>query len=274
MGQFEVQEANKCKTSPEGMVNTQAEAPKTYKVNPREILIQVLHRPQEAIHSGLIDSSYTWVDHGCGFQRIQDQFNGWIHVSRNWQTRLFMERKEFKFLLILDADEGVPWYVPYALAEWDLPIVSGMVCGFTAERGIFACVAVKGPDGKARFPNVRGTKTVPLKGIQEVHNAGTGALMVRRDVLEAMWGRYDKDKSFGQPFGIPQKEQEQAALQGAMPRGEDICFTDRARALGFKSYVDWSCKIQHFKNFNLEWPADCIVDIDPKRWAKMVWPKK
>ncbi len=272
MSQFAVSETTKRKEAPEGMEMQTEEAPKTYNVNPAEILIQVLHRPQEMIHSGLIDSSYTWVDQGCGFQRIADPFGGWIHVSRNWQSRLFLERKEFKYLLILDADEGVPWWVPFQLAEHDLPIVSGVVCGFTQERGIFACVAVKGTDGKARFPSLKETKTIPAKGVQKVHNAGTGCLMIRRDVIEALWLKYEKDNSFGQPFSLPEAEQNIGAIQGALPRGEDICFTDRARSLGFDVYVDWECKLIHQKPFNLQWPAEAISQMDPQKWANFAWP--
>jgi hypothetical protein len=274
MSQFDIRETSKSKEPGEGMELQLDEAPKSYRVNPREILIQVLHRPQEMIHPGLIDSSYTWVDQGCGFQRISDPFGGWVHISRNWQTRQFMARKEFKYLLLLDADESVPWWVPFQLAELDLPVVSGVVCGFTAERGIFACVAVKGEDGKARFPSVTETKTIPARGVQEVHNAGTGCLMIRRDVMEKLWARFDADPSFGQPFSIPEAEQNTAAIQGALPRGEDICFTDRCRALDIPISVDWGCKLGHQKPFNLAWPANMVTEMDANRWAKLAWPRK
>ncbi len=273
MSQFQVAEATKAKKAVKGMEIVTDRAPKDYNVKPSEILIQCLYRPGEAIHPGIIDSSYTWVDKGCGWQRIMDPFNGWIHVARNWQSQLFLRRKEFKYMLIVDADEAVPWWIPFHLAELDLPIVSGVVCGLTAERGLFACVAVKGPDGKARFPSLKETKTIPATGVQKVHNAGTGCLMIRRDVMEKMWLKYNKNKAFGQPFGIPQAEQEQAALQGAMPRGEDICFTDRARELGFDVHVDWACRVGHQKEVLLQWPHEAVTQMDAKKWANLAWPE-
>jgi hypothetical protein len=270
--QFQIAETTKDKKAAEGCEILTEKAPKDYLVNPREILIQVLHRPQEMIHPGIIDSSYTWVDQGCGFQRITDPFGGWVHISRNWQALQFLRRKEFKYLLILDADEQIPWWIPFHLAELDLPIVSGVVCGFTLQRGLFACVAVKGPDGRARFPSLKETKTIPLAGVQKVHNAGTGCIMIRRDVLEKMWLKYEKDNSYGQPFSIPEQEQNQAAVNGALPRGEDICFTDRARALGFDVHVDWACKVGHQKPFMLAWPEQAVSQLPPDKWARLAWP--
>lgn len=251
-------------------------APRDYKVNPAEIMVQCLYRPNEAIHPHLIASSYDWVGRGIRWQRIMDPFGGWVHISRNYMSQIFLKRKECKYLLMLDSDEAVPWWIPYHMAsvmqEQDLKVLSGVVCGFTAERGLFACVAVKGPDGRARFPSVKETRTIPAAGVQEVHNAGTGCLMVRRDLMEALWMRYHKDQSFGQPFGIPEKEQNLAAMQGALPRGEDVCFTDRVRELGEKVYVDWACKIGHQKPFLLAWPGQSIYPGDPQKWAKMAWP--
>lgn len=275
---FQVAEATKQRNAPQGMEVVRDRAPKDYELNPREILIQCLYRPSEPIHPVIIDSSYTWVDQGCGWQRVMDPFGGWVHISRNWQTQMFLKRKEFKYLLLIDADELVPWWIPFHMAEVmdqneEINVLSGVVCGFNQQRGLFACVAVKGGDGKAHFPSLAESKCIPAQGIQEVDNAGTGCLMIRRSVLEKMWLKYQKDNNFGQPFSIPEAEQNQAAIQGALPRGEDICFTDRLRKLGYKVHVDWACKIGHNKPFPLIWPADRITQMDPEKWAKLAWPE-
>ena len=279
MSQFQIDEMakmTKAKLGQKDMELVTEKAPKTYEMKPSEVLVQCLYRPQEMIHPQIISSSYNWVDQGMGWQRVMDPFGGWVHISRNWMTQMFLKRKEFKYLLMIDSDEAVPWYIPFHMAEAmdreDLQVLSGVVCGFTLERGLFACVAVKGPDGKARFPSVRDTRSIPREGIQEVHNAGTGCIMMRRDLIEAMWLRYTKDKSFGQPFGIPEAEQNLAALQGALPRGEDVCFTDRVREMGSTVYVDWACKIGHQKPFMLVWPDNKVVSISPDKWAAMAWP--
>jgi hypothetical protein len=57
-----------------------------------------------------------------------------------------------------------------------------------------------------------------------------------------------------------------------MPRGEDICFTDRARELGYKVYVDWKCKVGHQKPFLLAWPTQMITGLPPDKWAKLAFP--
>ncbi len=275
MSQFHVSESRKAsEVGNDSNVEVQTEkAPKSYTVNPRELMIQVIHRSGEQIHPSIIEASYTWVDQGVAFQRIEDPFCGWIHITRNYQTQLFLQRPELKYLFMIDADEAVPWWVPFQLMEHALPIVSGVVCGFNHERGLFACVAVKGPDGKAYFPSETETKSIPARGVQEVHNAGTGALMLQREVLEKMWLKYEKKAAFGQPFSIPIEEQDIAAKQGALPRGEDICFTDRARQLGYAVNVDWECKIPHRKAMHLNWPPHLITNLDPKRWARMAFPK-
>ena len=276
MAQFAVEESTKAKTPAPGMKLLTEQAPKSYKVNPKEILIQCLYRPTEPIHPAIIGASYTWVDQGAGWQRIMDPFGGWVHISRNWQSRLFLARPEFKYLLMIDSDEAVPWWAPFHLAEAmdqnDLQVLSGVVCGFTQERGLFACVAVKGGDGVARFPSLATTKTIPTKGIQEIHNAGTGLLMVRRDALEALWKAWEADHAFGQPFSIPEAEQDVAALQGALPRGEDVCFTDRCRKLGIKVNVDWAVKAGHQKPFLMAWPENQTTPLDPANWARLAWP--
>jgi hypothetical protein len=67
-----------------------------------------------------------------------------------------------------------------------------------------------------------------------------------------------KTDLFGAPFNIPQSVRDRAAELGAMPLGEDIMFTNRVRAAGFKMYVDLECRCTHDKVLTLEWPVDAI----------------
>lgn len=238
-----------------------------YKIVPKEFLVMILHRPQEPINPLLLDATYRWVDDGASVVRMADPFGGWVNTTRNFQSRQFLKRQEFKWLFLIDADVGPPWFAPYQLASHDKPVVSGIVCGYQKERGgIFACVAVPDEKGIARFPSLSGTKIIPKSGIVQVRNAGTGCLIIRRDVLETMWQRYEDDHSFGQPFELTMEEMRRAGETGAMPRGEDICFTDRARELGFDVWADFSVRCAHRKDFDIIWPQESATDMSVEDW--------
>lgn len=263
------------------------------------IMVQVLRRGSDPICPGLEQALHTWVSAGMGYQQTLDSFGGWIDVARNWQSWLFIKAKAFKFLLLVDSDVTPPINAPILLARHDKPIVSGIVGGYNKERGgLFACIAVKGPDGKARFPTLNATKRLPARGIVKVHNSGAGCLLVRRDVLETLWSNHDQDqesqkiardailkvleggseltekdrsalwkhiKRFdpvhdvsGPPFSIPDRVRFDAAKTGIISRGEDICFTDRAREAGFDIYADFECQCGHDKLLRLAWPTDLL----------------
>ena len=275
--------------------------------DPSSILVQILHRPLDPINETLQESLYSWVAAGIAVQPLKDRFGGWIDTARNWQANLFLKAKTFKFQLIIDADVGVPVNMPLLLSRHDKPVVSAVVPCFTKEKGLFVNIAMKGQDGKARFPSLKHTKTLPAKGTAEVHNAGTGCLLVRRDVLEALWEKFENEQEMkaqaingvmqylegdtepdeatkaavwsfirncnhvndlsGPPFCIPQSLRNKAAETGVMPRGEDICFTDRVRAAGFSIYADFEARCTHDKTMTLGWPDEAISDdLDPEDW--------
>lgn len=164
--------------------------------NPSEMLVQVLRRPSDPICSKLEQCLHQWTAAGIAYQPLKDGFGGWgIDVSRNWQLKLFRDSaRKFKWLLMVDADVGPPVDAPMLLARHDKPVVSGVVPSYNNDRGLFLCVAVRGADGRAFFPTAEGTKTVPAFGLTEVHNAGTGCLLIRRDVVDALFERYQDER--------------------------------------------------------------------------------
>jgi len=266
--------------------------------DPESVLIQVLRRPTDPLNKMLEESLYSWVAAGIAVQPLRDAFGGWIDVSRNWQSWMFRKSpRKFKYQLIIDNDVGAPVDIPMRLARHDLPIVSAVVPAFNTEKKLFACIAVKGKDGRARFPTLNTTKVMPAEGLVEVHNCGTGCVMVRRDVVESMWEKHESEKArmakaqagvmaliageeidpderkevmyllrnwdyvhneLGAPFSIPQSLRDEAAKTGVMPRGEDICFTDRARSLGYKVYADLSARCVHDATMTLAWPPEAL----------------
>lgn len=275
--------------------------------DPSTILVQILHRATDPINETLQESLYSWVATGFAVQPLKDRFGGWIDTARNWQANLFLKAGSFKYQLIIDADVGAPVNTPLLLARHDKPVVSAVVPCYTKERGLFVNIAMKGRDGKARFPSLKHTKTMPARGLVEVHNAGTGCLLVRRDVLKTLWDKYENEQQdraeaingvfqylegkdapnegtkskiweflrnsnhvhdlSGPPFCIPQSLRNKAAETGIMPRGEDICFTDRVRAAGFPIYADFEVRCTHDKMMTLGWPDDALSeDLDPEDW--------
>jgi hypothetical protein len=165
------------------------------KIDASSIMIQVLKRPSDAIAPGLQEVLYEWIASGMAYQTVTDSFGGWIDVARNYQTRLFRKSGKFKWLLLIDCDVTPPKMAPVLLARHNLPVVSACVCGYNAGRGVFVCVAARGPDGRARFPTVKSGRKLPARGIAKVTNTGTGCLMIRADVVEALWSRYETDKA-------------------------------------------------------------------------------
>lgn len=270
--------------------------------DPSTVLVQVLRRPSDPINQRLASCISQWVAAGVAVQNITDAFGGWIDVARNWQSRLFLEAKRFRYTLIVDNDVGPSPNTPILLARHDAPLVTACVMAYTEQKHFFLCFAVKGKDGRARFPTLRHTKNIPARGLCEIHNCGAGCVMIRRDVIEELWQRHEDSKKeralaydaltemlekdvrgeptlldparrsalfsllkrssyeedlSGAPFTIPESVREKAAEVGNMPRGEDICFTDRVRAAGFKMYVDFEVHCTHDKTMGLIWPPDC-----------------
>ena len=133
-------------------------------------------------------------------------------------------------------------------------ICSGVVCGYNAERGIFACFTAKDENGIPRFPSFRDTKLLPAEGLIEAEQVGTGLICIRRDVLETL---RENDE---EPFMIEEDIRKESIRTGNLRKSEDIVFSERAAKYGFGRYVDLSIHATHYKYVPIGWPADCIDD--------------
>jgi hypothetical protein len=80
---------------------------------------------------------------------------------------------------------------------------------------------------------------LPVDTLMEVDAVGAGCLFIHRDVIEAF---YDKGWP---PFHRAYYE------DGRVRRGEDIYFCERARELGFKTYVHTGYQCSHYKTVDL-----------------------
>lgn len=230
----------------------------------REIMVVIPHRQNEGISPSFFTAKGWWDMSGMKVGLLKDPNGGFLEITRCGMVKWFLDtcktNPELKYLVMIDNDEGVHWHAPMLLARHDLPIVSGVVCGFSPERGMFACFTMPDSKGQPRFPSHRDTKTLPRTGLKEAHQVGTGLLCVRKDVLQTMWdsGVY--------PFLLPEESRRASAECGNVLKTEDIIFAEHARKFGYKSYVDFSVEAVHYKTIPLSWPRDSFTDSDAIEW--------
>lgn len=236
-----------------------------FRVLVDQVCIMIPHRRAEGINAGLADVKQVWGSVAANTATVEDDFGGFIEVTRANMVRTFMEycttHPDVDKLVMIDADENVPWDAPFRLAAWDLPVVSGVVCNYSANRGVFACFTMKDEHGVARFPSYNFTKTIPGRGLVKAHSVGTGLICIKKVVFEKM---YDKKMV---PFYIPEATRLHAAETGMLAWGEDIAFARQCEELGFDRHVDLSVQAVHYKTMPISWPRPGIdYDVDPQKW--------
>lgn len=229
------------------------------------IFIMVPHRPAEGINSGLAINFGFWARFGTTITCIEDQFGGFIEHTRANMAQLFRtvrrDRPELKYLVMIDADEKVPWDAPYRLAAWDEPIVSGIICSYAEQRGIFANVFVKDEFNVARMPSWNKTRNIPGKGLKECHSVGTGLICIRHDVLDKI---IDDGET---PFVMTDADRKTCFETGVLKVGEDTTFCAQARKRGFACYADFGVRGIHYKTIAIEWPQSHVdYGIDVRQW--------
>jgi len=220
------------------------------------IMVVIPHRSDEGIWPGIAQHFGMWGRVCMRMAFIKDPFGGFIECTRGGIVQTFLEyawkHPELKYLVMIDNDQTIQWDAPIKLAQHGKPITSGVVCGYSPERGIFACFTAKDENGVPRFPSWRDTKSLPAEGLIEVEQVGTGLICIRRDVLETL---KENDE---QPFFVPEKDRIESVKSGNLKKSEDICFCERAARYGFKRYVDLTVHATHHKNIPIGWPGDSI----------------
>jgi len=221
------------------------------------MVIAIPHRGSEGISAGLLHAAMEWRLAGCHVETPEDQFGGFIELTRAALARKFLntcaENPKRDKLIFIDADENVNPMSVFQLASWDLPIVSGVVCSYNPQRGIFACFTMKDKYGVARFPSVKYTNKLPARGLIKVNSCGTGLICIKKQVFESIFESGEK------PFYIPEKVRTDAVETGVLKIGEDISFCQQAKKLGFDICVDLSVHAVHFKTTGICWP---MVNLD------------
>lgn len=231
----------------------------------QSIMVVILYRGQEGIHVGICEHFPRWGRMGWRLGFIRDPHGGFIEVARSGVAKFFLDTAksfpELKYLVTIDNDQGIQWDAPIRLAAWGMPVVSGVVCGYAPERGVFACFTAKDENGVPRFPSWRDTKMIPSSGLIEAEQVGGGLVCIRRDVLETIMENGE------QPYFVPESSRIQGLEEGTVKKGEDICFSERCKKYGFKRYVDFSVHAMHYKTIGLAWPDNQIDEnLDAIHW--------
>jgi glycosyltransferase involved in cell wall biosynthesis len=151
-------------------------------------------------------------------------------VARNEVCRAVLDGNE-DYLLFLDCDMVHPPDLVERLLLADKPVITAR---YHLKKPPFAAVVYvkhKTQDGPHRYASIHFGR-----GVFEVERGGAGALLIRRDVLEAIrekegdnWFRYQRDPKAPHDFTV----------------SEDFWFWKQARECGFSTWCDWDIECQH-----------------------------
>ena len=165
------------------------------------------------------------------------------------------------------------------------------------EYGPIMCFGIRDEAGLNRFPSVRAllrrNMKAPCSGLTEVSHIGTGAVAIRRDVLESFtWDlQYDKIIPFlssikngdsnkntvlelhrfmspDVPFMVPDSLRMEGFRHAELRCGEDIWFCCQIKKKGFKIYVENSTDVGHRKSMCIT--LDDVFrdpDMKPEDWV-------
>jgi glycosyltransferase involved in cell wall biosynthesis len=163
--------------------------------------------------------------------------------------------KEFDYLLFVDDDNPIPPDTLLRMLEDDKDVVTAPILGRNPDKdGKYnLCVfysktqKVDGKPLKLYFP------IDELKGEEYLHKVeatGTGCLLIKRKVLEAMYKKYKDymfefgDIKFNKPILVDGK------LYDRRTMSEDCEFSERVVNLGFEIWVDTRIRPIHLTNHN------------------------
>lgn len=149
-----------------------------------------------------------------------------ITNNRNRIAKQFLEG-DWDYLLMIDSDI-VPHSNPLDLIAHDKDI-TGCPCPQWNERDLYWVVMDKDGTGYKPIPPER------RHGLRQVDAIGTGCILIRRNVLEAVRA----------PFNDKQAE------DGTLDLGEDFYFCEKATEAGFEVWCDWRAPCSHFKTLDL-----------------------
>mgnify|MGYP003145652244 CR=1 FL=1 len=161
-----------------------------------------------------------------------------ISNNRNEIVQDFLSKPEYDYLMMIDSDIIPPLNI-LDLVDHQKPIM-GCVCFAYMDDGIIPLILKEIPEEERKDPR-KPYKVMDLEGdegVAEVDAIGTGLIVIRRDVLEALENE--------QPFCNRYDE------KGLKTLGLDLSFCQKAKAKGFQifAHLDYICS--HWVKINLK----------------------
>ena len=156
-------------------------------------------------------------------------------AARNWCVKKFLEETESTHLFFIDSDVIPPKDALEKLVNMDAPVAAGAypIKKFNTNEAkaetVYALFNRDEEDGGLR----------PVKsghGINPIEYAGTGCLMIKRevfDILEKPYFKWEYDE------------------EGLMKRGEDMYFSEKLLERGVPMYANLDVICQHSKEILL-----------------------
>ena len=158
---------------------------------------------------------------------VSRQFKEPVQSNRNSIALDFL-KSDCDYLVMIDSDTIVPNNF-LELIDHDKDIISATYCGWHKTYLQFMAF---NRDEKAQY----GITPISGTGLKEADYLGTGAMIIKREVIE----------NIKRPFDCTYND------DGIVTLGEDFSFCEKAREKGYKMWVDLDCICSHYKEINLE----------------------
>jgi hypothetical protein len=271
----------------------------------QQVALRIPCRSAQAPSPKLSLCASMWHKAGMHWDPFIDDQGGFIERVRGkivWDFLNQDDLKGFKWLVMIDNDMEPDLDLIHRLCRWDEPVIAAPCMTMHVDFGPIINFTRQDEGGMYRFPALkalmrRGLR-VPTNGIMEVGHVGTGAIAIRRDVLEAFTWKMPADglleflkhqvadpnmseleKSHlalrvskllapDVPFMVPDYMRMEAATFGEIRVGEDIWFCNQVRRKGFKIYVECSAEVGHRKSLCLK--LDEVFkdpELNPETWV-------
>lgn len=167
-----------------------------------------------------------------------------VDANRNEMVKSFLEKENAEWLLMIDNDIVPPTNI-LEMVEHDEPVVSA-VC--TIKKGdVPQPIVVREEGDQYRQVNIQeAMDEIDERGLIPVEGVGTGALLIRRDVLEDMkppWFKFEYNE------------------YGGLKLGEDFYFSRRCKQNDVDMYVDTDHITSHYKKVDLTSYANTVAEI-------------
>ncbi|MCK9243666.1 MAG: glycosyltransferase [Candidatus Marinimicrobia bacterium] len=184
-------------------------------------------------HGGIHESLDAWKSHvAAKMPNVRDVNSTGrpVDFNRNSLIRLFLSRKEFDYLLLIDSDIEPPLDCIERLLALDCPLASGCYPVWM-HRGLRWALMNKDSDRRYRLLERLPSLTEPF----EVDAGGAGCLLIRRDVFEKVKWPWFKWIEF----------------EDGTQESEDVHFFRKCNEAGLRVKVDPKIICNHFKIMNL-----------------------